>query len=243
MESITAVLLDIEGTTTPIDFVYNILFPYAREHMRPYLAEHLASIDVQSAVRDLLRENAEDARQGFDSPRLAEDAEIASLDDLVAYLHWLMDQDRKSTPLKTLQGKIWEDGYRKGILRSQIFEDVPQALRRWHEQGKEIHIYSSGSVLAQKLLFAYSEAGDLTALIDGYFDTNIGAKTNADSYRRITTALEREPAEIMFLSDRITELDAAADAGLAAVLCVRPGNDPQITPVTHRVIHTFDQTL
>ena len=154
-----------------------------------------------------------------------------------------MDQDRKSTPLKTLQGKIWEDGYRKGILRSQIFEDVPQALRRWHEQGKEIHIYSSGSVLAQKLLFAYSEAGDLTALIDGYFDTNIGAKTNADSYRRITTALEREPAEIMFLSDRITELDAAADAGLAAVLCVRPGNDPQITPVTHRVIHTFDQTL
>jgi len=243
MESITAVLLDIEGTTTPIDFVYNILFPYAREHMRPYLAEHLASIDVQSAVRDLLRENAEDARQGFDSPRLAEDAEIASLDDLVGYLHWLMDQDRKSTPLKTLQGKIWEDGYRKGILRSQIFEDVPQALRRWHEQGKEIHIYSSGSVLAQKLLFAYSEAGDLTALIDGYFDTNIGAKTNADSYRRITTALEREPAEIMFLSDRITELDAAADAGLAAVLCVRPGNDPQITPVTHRVIHTFDQTL
>jgi enolase-phosphatase E1 len=154
-----------------------------------------------------------------------------------------MARDRKSTPLKSLQGKIWEEGYREGELRSQVFEDVPAAFKRWREQLKDIWIYSSGSVLAQKLLFAHTDAGDLTGFIGGYFDTNIGAKHDADSYLRIAAALERQPYEIVFVSDRMIELDAAAFAGLEVLLCMRPGNDPQIAPHTRAMVHSFDEVL
>lgn len=240
---IKALLLDIEGTTTPIDFVYNVLFPYARDHVKPYLAEHAASAELHSDIRGLLEENAEDARRGLDPPPIDALAEQGFLDQVAAYVYWLMDRDRKSTPLKSIQGRIWDEGYGKGELHSKVFEDVPIAFKRWREQFKDICIYSSGSVLAQKLLFAHTEAGDLTGFIGGYFDTNIGPKQDPDSYVKIASALERPPSEILFVSDRMIELDAAALAGLEVLLCMRPGNDPQTGPFARAVIHSFDEVL
>ena len=151
-----------------------------------------------------------------------------------------MDRDRKSPPLKSLQGKIWEEGYLKGELRGQVFEDVPPAFQRWRNQGRIILIYSSGSVLAQKLLFAHTESGDLTSLIDGYFDTTIGAKKETDSYRRITLTMKLQPTETLFVSDVTSELDAAAGAGLETLLCSRPGNaEPEAG--ARQVINSFDE--
>src|SRR5262249_22946443 len=147
----------------------------------------------------------------------------------------------KSTPLKSLQGKIWEEGYRTGQLCGQVFEDVPRAFDRWREQGKQIYIYSSGSVLAQKLLFSNTEAGNLTPLISGYFDTNIGLKKDAGSYRRIADKLGRLPSEILFVSDVAAELDAAAKAGLQVVLCSRPGHELPAGPLNYTAIETFDE--
>ena len=240
---VKALLLDIEGTTTPIDFVYNILFPYARDHVNPYLAEHAASADLQPDIRGLLEEHAEDTRRGLDPPPIDAPAGQVLLDEIAAYVYWLMDRDRKSTPLKSLQGKIWEAGYRKGELRSQVFDDVPPAFKRWREQLKDICIYSSGSVLAQKLLFAHTEAGDLTGFIGNYFDTNIGAKQEADSYRCIAKALELEPSAIVFVSDVTAELEAASPAGLETLLCVRPGNHPQRGVSEYAVIRSFDEVF
>src|SRR5262249_19253547 len=161
------------GTTTPIDYVYNVLFPYARAHARDFLASHLESGALESDIAGFLKEHSADASQGNEPPVLLVGTGRVAVDSLVAYVHWLMDRDRKSTPLKSLQGRIWDEGYRSGELRSQVFEDVPRAFERWRKQGKQICIYSSGSVLAQKLLFAHTESGDLTGYIDGYFDTNI----------------------------------------------------------------------
>jgi enolase-phosphatase E1 len=231
------VLLDIEGTTTPIDFVYNVLFPYARRRMQEFVQAH--SIDVQSEIHQLIEENAQDLGQGL-RPPLIEAHEPARTESVAAYALWLMDQDRKSTPLKSLQGRIWEMGYEAGELQSQLFADVPPAFTRWRDAGRDICIYSSGSKLAQRLLFAHTEAGDLTGFIRDYFDTNVGAKREAASYRHIAAALGCTPSVIIFVSDVVAELDAARDAGLQTRLCVRPGNPPP-PPSSHRVIHSFDE--
>ena len=238
---VSVLLLDIEGTTTPIDFVYNILFPYAREHVKPYLEDRPASTEAQADIRELLQENSDDARRGLDPPLINGPAERVSPDEVVAYVHWLMDRDRKTTPLKSLQGRIWDEGYRRGELRSQVFEDVPRAFKRWREQAKKIFIYSSGSVLAQKLLFANTEAGDLTPFISGYFDTNVGAKRDSQSYSRIASELKLQSFAVLFVSDVIAELDAAATAGCETLLCVRPGNHPQSPAASHTIINTFDE--
>jgi enolase-phosphatase E1 len=240
---ITSLLLDIEGTTTPIDFVYKVLFPYARTHVAEYLAAHLSSAGVRSDLAGLIEENAEDARRGLDPPVLEGPPETVSPDAVVAYVLWLMDSDRKTTPLKSIQGKIWEAGYNSGDLKSEVFEDVPRAFKRWREQGRSIYIYSSGSVLAQKLLFASTQFGDLTSFISDYFDTNVGGKKEAESYHRIAAALELQPSEILFVSDVIAELDAAESANFETVLCVRPGNHLQSSASGHMVIHSFDEIL
>ena len=232
-------LLDIEGTTTPIDFVYDVLFPYARERMREFVSAHAADDDVRAAIDQLAAENAQDLGRGLTPPSV-DDGGPARLESIAAYALWLMDQDRKSTPLKTLQGRIWEAGYQSGELRSQLFGDVPRAFARWRGEGRDICIYSSGSVLAQKLLFSHTEAGDLTRHIHDYFDTRVGAKREAASYRHIATSLGREPSEIVFVSDVVAELDAAREAGLRTRLCVRPGNPPQ-PPSSHETIHSFDE--
>ena len=235
--SILVVLLDIEGTTTPIDFVYKTLFPYARLRVAEFLSMHHA--DLGEEIEGLLSENAEDIARDANAPEI----ESAKAEQLAAYVHWLMDQDRKTTALKSLQGKIWEAGYRACELHSQVFADVPPALKRWRGQGKDVCIYSSGSVLAQKLLFANTEAGDLTPLISGYFDTNVGAKAEAASYRRIADAVKARPSAIVFVSDVTSELQAAASAGLETLLCVRPGNHPQTGASKYTAITSFDEVF
>ena len=215
------ILLDIEGTTTPIDFVYQVLFPYARQHVQSYLAQHWD--DAQTDIAQLQVEHSADVQQGLQPPAL-DSSQLASV---VAYLHWLMEQDRKSTPLKSLQGKVWEAGYQSGELKSQVFADVPPAFTTWQQQGKRLAIFSSGSVLAQKLLFKYTEYGDLSGFISGWFDTNIGAKREAESYHCIAAELECEPREVAFISDVTAELEAAQKAGMQTFLALRPGNPSQ----------------
>jgi enolase-phosphatase E1 len=232
------ILLDIEGTTTPIDFVYNVLFPYARRRMKEFVRAHSADNDVRAEIAQLIEENARDLEQGL-APPLIEPREPARTESVAAYALWLMDQDRKSTPLKALQGRIWEIGNQSGELRSQLYEDVPRAFARWRDEGRDICIYSSGSVLAQRLLFAHTEAGDLTRSIRDYFDTRVGAKREAASYRRIAASLDCEPSDVLFISDVVAELDAAGEAGLQTRLCVRPGN-PSQPPSSHEVIRSFD---
>jgi len=237
---ITTLVLDIEGTTTPIDFVYNVLFPYARENVKPYLAAHLSSPDLQTDIRALLEQNSEDIKRGLDPPLLKGPDDHMLIDEAVAYIHWLMDRDSKTTALKSIQGKLWDEGYKRGELHSQVFEDVPRAFDRWRQKAKAICIYSSGSILAQKLLLAHTEAGDLTPYIRAYFDTNIGPKREAGSYRRIAFELGLAPREIVFVSDVTAELDAAAASGFETLLCVRPAN-PSQPAGTHATIQTFDQ--
>lgn len=239
--SIDALLLDIEGTTTPIDFVYKVLFPYARAHVGDYLAGNVASPNVQEDIATLIELNKDDVRRGLEPPRVDGSVEEVSLDKILAYLHWLMDRDSKATPLKSIQGKIWEAGYNSGDLKSQVFEDVPRAFKRWQQQRQKIFVYSSGSVLAQKLLFSATQFGDLTSYISDYFDTNIGAKKDAESYVRISRAIAVSAPNILFVSDVTDELDAARSADFETRLCVRAGNHPQPERSNHEEIRSFDE--
>jgi len=216
------ILLDIEGTTTPISFVYEVLFPFARARAR----EHLRTENLNP----LKQEYDEDVRQGQNPPPWS--------DEPIEYVHWLMDQDRKSTALKALQGKIWLDGYNHGELRGEVFPDVPPALKRWRDEHLDVRIFSSGSELAQRLLFSTTRFGDLTAQLNGFFDTTIGAKTARESYERIASAFQCEAPDIVFISDVTIELDAAEGAGMQTLLCIRPGNRPQ-PPHHHSVISDF----
>src|SRR5262245_40898415 len=232
------VLLDVEGTTTPVEIVYQVLFPFARDHVREFLQNppKAAYADVERLKEDHAAEHA----QNLNAPDWREEPVGSRLDSVVAYVHWLMDRDRKSTALKSLQGKIWELGYRTGALRSEVYPDVPTALARWRGQGKKICIFSSGSVLAQKLLFGHTTEGDLTALIDIYFDTETGPKTAASSYAQIALKLQVARSEILFVSDVPAELDAAESAGLQPMLCVRPGR-PLTAASQCPTIRTFDE--
>jgi enolase-phosphatase E1 len=153
----------------------------------------------------------------------------------------LIQLDRKSTGLKSLQGKIWRQGYLQGSLKSQVFADVAPAFERWRSRGLSISIFSSGSVLAQQLLFAHTEVGDLTPFIDNYFDTQIGKKGDAESYRRIASALGFSANEVLFISDVVAELEAAHGASMRPLLSVRPGNAPQRGAEQYPSINTFDE--
>jgi enolase-phosphatase E1 len=237
------ILLDIEGTTTPVDFVYQTLFPYARKRLPDYLAQNFSSAEMRPVIAQLREENTQDIANNLTPPVLSDQSPEAQLATVTDYLYWLMDIDRKSTPLKTLQGEIWQQGYETGELLSEVFADVPEAILKWKSQGKTLAIFSSGSVLAQKLLFANTIAGDLTKYLSAYFDTNIGAKREAESYQRIAKALEHSPQEVIFFSDVVAELDAARVAGMQTVLCLRPGNAPQPDAHGHSIIHSFNQML
>ncbi|MEZ5427330.1 MAG: acireductone synthase [Pyrinomonadaceae bacterium] len=232
---IKAILLDIEGTTTPIDFVHQTLFPFARERIGRFLEEN-DSADETAQLEAEYRKDFTDQLYGRHFNR----NEPESVAD---YLRFLIEQDRKSTPLKSLQGKIWREGYRSGELKSVVFEDVLPAFERWTAAGKSIFIYSSGSVLAQKLLFKYTDHGDLTRFISGYFDTNTGGKREAESYRRIASVEGFPPVEnSLFISDVPAELDAAKKAGFSTRLSVREGNPPyDESRNSHPVIRSFDE--
>jgi enolase-phosphatase E1 len=219
-----AILLDIEGTTTPITFVYDVLFPFARAHAHEHLDEE--------AQRSLKLEHDTDLARGLRPPAWSGGA--------LAYVHWLMDQDRKSTALKNFQGKIWQEGYRRGQLHGDVYPDVPPALERWHRAGLDVRIYSSGSILAQQLIFSTTRYGDLTRFLNGYFDTTLGAKTESSSYEKIASAFALSPSEILFISDVVRELDAATSAGLQTRLAIRPGNHPQ-PPNSYPTVSTLEE--
>jgi enolase-phosphatase E1 len=222
---IRAVLLDIEGTTTPIAFVTEVLFPYARRHLRRYLEQHLASPAHQTLWARLRAEHGADSRLGT-VPEWTEHPPSSRLQAIEAYVAWLMDRDRKSTELKELQGRIWEEGYTRGDLAGQVFPDVPAALARWHADERPVCIFSSGSTHAQRLLFGHSSAGDLTPFLTAYFDTTTGSKTEPSSYARIAESLRMAPEAVVFVSDTLRELDAARAGGMRTRLAVRPGNPP-----------------
>jgi len=221
------VLLDIEGTTTPIAFVHDTLFAFARARLDSHLRDHWASDETRAVVAQLAREHPDDAAEHADLPPWREDSEDALRASVTAYARWLMDRDRKSPGLKRLQGLMWEGGYRAGILRGQVWDDVPRAMQRWRKAGLRIAIYSSGSELAQRRLFESTAQGDLTPLITAYFDTGVGAKKDAASYRHIAERLACALHDICFVSDVVSELRAARVAGCATVLSLRPGNPPQ----------------
>ena len=202
-----AIVTDIEGTTSSIAFVKDVLFPYSRERLPAFVDAHAAMPEVQHWLRETAREASVS-----ESDR---EAIVATL------LRWIAE-DRKATPLKALQGMIWREGYETGAYRAHMYPEVAAKLRDWKARGLKLYVYSSGSVAAQKLFFAHSEAGDLTPLFDGYFDTEIGGKREAGSYERIISEIGVAPNGVMFLSDIAAELDAARTAGLRTTQLCRP---------------------
>ena len=224
-----AVLTDIEGTTSSISFVKDVLFPYARRQLPAFVREH----GREPEVRRWLDAAAVDA------------GGICSDDTLVETLQGWIDTDYKHTALKALQGMLWADGYRNGDYAAHVYPDAVAALRRWHALGHALYVFSSGSVPAQKLLFGHTTAGDLLPLFSGYFDTEIGGKRDVESYRRIVSAIQRPASEVVFLSDVVEELDAARDAGLDTVLLDRIEDYPQPrigeAAHGHRRVTSFEQ--
>jgi len=221
---IAAIITDVEGTATSIAFVKEKLFPYARAHLAEFVENHAGEPEIAALLAEA---RALAGRADFDTPRT-----IRLLQD------WI-DADKKATPLKTLQGLIWDDGFKRGELVGDVYPDVPPALRRWHDAGIRLYVYSSGSVQAQRLVFGYTRFGDLTPLFSGYFDTRVGQKLEQASYRVIAAAIDATPGEILFLSDHTGELDAAQAAGLRTTAldrgeAVLPERHP------HLVAKTFD---
>ncbi len=227
------VLLDVEGTTTPVDFVLRVLFPEARARAPGFLQAHGEDPDVALDIAGLREEHARDTAAGRHPPEWEEEPAA-----IAGYVGWLMDQDRKLTALKSLQGRIWAEGYAAGWLRGQVYDDVPRALERWTRSGRRVAIFSSGSVLAQKLLFRHSNHGDLSPFLSAHFDTTTGPKREAESYRAIASALGAPASAGLFVSDVVAELDAAREAGFATALAVRA--PPAPSGHAHRAIGSFD---
>lgn len=221
---VSVILLDIEGTTTPVDFVYKTLFPYASRKLKSFLRERAHEWDIQQLMEELHAQHELDAKSALRPPSWTGESEEARLHSSAAYGQWLIARDSKCTPLKSLQGKIWQQGYRSGELRGEVFPDVPAAFERWRRQKKFIGIYSSGSVLAQQLLFRTTRSGDLTPHISLYFDTRVGAKTEAESYHRIADLFAQRREQFLFISDTVKEIEAARSAGMQTLLCVRDKN-------------------
>ncbi len=203
---ISTILTDIEGTTSSITFVKDVLFPYARERLPAFVVTHADEPEVQHWLHEAAKE-----------ADLISTAQQHVIDLLISWI----DEDRKSTALKALQGMIWKEGYEAGDFRAHVYADVAPCLRAWQIAGKHLYVYSSGSVPAQKLFFGYTEVGDLTPLFSGYFDTETGPKREAGSYRHIATAIGAPAGEILFLSDIVEELDGARAAGMQTTLLTR----------------------
>lgn len=222
---LAAVLLDIEGTTTPTTFVYDELFPYSRRHMGEFLRRHAGSGLIARELAEL---------EVVLGRSLTPDSAAAAL---VA----LLDGDSKLPALKTIQGKIWAHGYECGDLRGELYEDVEPALRRWRAQGTQVFTFSSASVQSQRLLFAHSVFGDLSWLISGCFDTRMGGKRQAASYSRIVRRVGVAPGRMLFVSDVRGEVDAAAAVGVRTTLCARGEASDELTGDGHPVIRSFDE--
>ncbi|MBK5401300.1 acireductone synthase [Pseudomonas sp. TH39(2020)] len=207
---IKAILTDIEGTTSAVSFVFDVLFPYAAKHLPDFVRQNAARADVAEQLAAVRRDTNEP------------NADVERVIDIL--LNWIAE-DRKATPLKALQGMVWEQGYQAGELKGHVYPDAVEALKRWHQDGFNLFVYSSGSIQAQKLIFGCSQAGDLSPLFGGYFDTTSGPKREAKSYERITQAIGLDASQILFLSDIVEELDAAHTAGMATCGLAREGGE------------------
>jgi len=222
-----AVLVDIEGTTSTMAFVHDVLFPYAEEHLDAYVAAHREEPAVARALRDAAQ------LAGLDPD--ADDAAV------LAHLHTWIAEDRKATPLKTLQGLVWAEGYAQSALRGHVYLDAAAGLRRWHGAGLKLYVYSSGSVEAQRVLFANSVHGDLMPLFSANFDTKVGSKREPASYSVIAYILDLVPHDMVFLSDVDAELDAAQSAGMQTIRLLRPADTPAGATTRHPSIVSFDE--
>jgi enolase-phosphatase E1 len=211
---IRAVLTDIEGTTSSIAFVKDVLFPYAREHIADFIRSHALDPEVRTLLDDACTETGQ----------------TLNGDEIIAQLIQWIDEDKKITSLKTLQGMIWEQGYLKGDYTGHVYRDAAEKLKDWHSRGIKLYVYSSGSITAQKLLFGHTDFGDMNPLFSGYFDTRSGNKREANSYRTIVKEIAWPAAEILFLSDIAEELDAARTAGMQTMQLVREGDGTQPSP-------------
>ncbi len=215
-----AVLTDIEGTTSSISFVKDVLFPYSEKKLVEFLQKHSNDPQVQRILKEV--------------------REIQPGDPVETLLKWI-EEDRKITPLKDLQGLIWEEGYRSGELKGHIYEDAYRKLKEWHEKGIPVYVYSSGSVKAQKLLFGHTQYGDITYLFSGYFDTKIGNKKETESYIKIAKEIGIEPKDILFLSDSPEEIMASAKAGMKVIRFAREGENEFIEDFPYPQVRSFDE--
>jgi enolase-phosphatase E1 len=231
-----AILLDIEGTTSSISYVHDVLFPYARRNLPAYLRDNWNKPETMEVCEQIARDADAASLQAFTAGAPPEQAQAKIAAEVLS----LMDRDAKATGLKALQGLIWEHGFCSGQLRAHVYPDVPPALAAWNAAGLDVRIYSSGSIAAQKLFFAHTEAGDLLKFIRGHYDTTSGPKKIPASYRAIATAMNVPPGEILFVSDIVAELNAAREAGLATALSIRPGNAKEEN-TGHRTMTDFSQ--
>lgn len=231
------ILLDIEGTTSSIRFVYDVMFPLVRQELDGYLDSHWGEEELAEACEQIARD------AGCQS--LEQAVERAGGGDSRPWVRGqvlrLMDDDVKATGLKQLQGQIWRDGFESGRLKAHLYDDVRPALLRWREAGLDVRIYSSGSVEAQRLFFGHTELGDLLPLLNGHYDTRIGGKREPASYTAIAEQFGRPAGELLFVSDVAAELDAAAAAGLQTALCQRPGNPAPPAGHGHPPVSSFDE--
>jgi enolase-phosphatase E1 len=232
-------LLDIEGTTCPVSFVSDILFPFANKELSKYITKHWNKSPHNKPVQAAKEEWLDD--QSAESMKIKQQVlqgKIEEVDGLIQYLKHLIGIDRKSTALKELQGKIWEYGYNNGELKSQLFPETAECLHQWHEQGLTLSVYSSGSVQAQKLLYRHSSNGDLEDLFSHWFDTHTGPKKSTESYTKIAEQLHSLPNKIWFVSDNRAECDSARLAGMHTLFSLRDGN-PDLDPRDHTVVQSL----
>lgn len=237
--SLTArgIVLDIEGTTSSIQFVHDVMFPYARREVAAYLNDHWGDPELEAALDDLARDAGCADRQAWLGAGETPDARQR----IAEFVYALMDRDAKVTGLKQLQGLVWRRGFQSGDLQAHLFPDVAAALRRWQACGLQIWIYSSGSVESQRLFFGHTIGGDLLPLLSGHFDTRSGGKKEPSSYQRILQAIGLAGRDVVFVSDIPEELAAAQSAGLQPVLSLRPGNAPVSSVTSFPAIESFDQ--
>lgn len=240
LSGVQHILLDIEGTVSDVRFVFDVMFPYARQHMRDFVSQHASSAEVAQAIDQVVLDSKMDPENPLNS--ISRD-DLRFQEQLLVYLEHLMDIDSKTTGLKALQGLIWKEGFESGLLTAELFPDVPPALQSWISRGYRISIYSSGSVLAQKLFFGHTTAGDLTGLLSSFFDTTIGKKQDPASYSKIAEKLEAIPSRVLFVSDIAEELIAATTSGFQTVASIRPNNRPLSSSYPGPQVQSFQEIL
>jgi len=222
---VKAVLTDIEGTTSSISFVKDVLFPYAKQKMEDFVKQNRENPEVKRILNDVKEIAGKDL----------------TTDEIIEVLTKWIEEDKKITPLKEIQGLIWEEGYKKGELEGHIYDDSFEKLKKWKEKGIPIYIYSSGSVKAQKLLFSNTKFGDINYLFSGYFDTKIGGKKETQSYKKIAQEIGLKPEEILFLSDNPEEIEAAAKAGMKVIRFAREGEFEIIPDYPYKQVRNFEE--